>query len=93
LVVFVAMMAFYRRRQSRAKRVPPDDRIGGEYFARGEVTPSASLKAGSGLARVGDDVLIAFEEQGQGVPNAKYRVGEPQDALATKKISPKTCRE
>jgi len=29
-------------------------------------------------------ILPATEEQGQGVPNAKYRVGEPQDALATK---------
>jgi hypothetical protein len=40
--------------------------------------PSASLKAGSGLARVGDDVLVAFEDKGKGSPTQNGALGSPK---------------
>jgi len=54
--------------------------MGAGHFARGEGVPPLRGEADPGLAWIGDDVLVALEEQGQ-------------DALATKKVSPKACPE
>jgi hypothetical protein len=46
--------------------------------------PFPPLRVAGILPAIRGRDALDTKEQGQGVPNAKYRIGEPQDALATK---------
>ncbi|MBM4024767.1 MAG: dipeptidase [Planctomycetes bacterium] len=46
--------------------------------------PALASRGHPGLASPRSDAPASFQERGRGVANAQFRVGEPQDALATK---------